>query len=375
MDPRPAPHVWPEGTPPFDAELRVASAAYLRGTGDHRYADARQWLKGAVLLSAALGAGGVALTAGGPARFALGYVAFVLLFAVLAINFMHDAVHGTLIGPPRVSPAAGRRLNAWIARAVTVPLGIEPAYWRVRHIAFHHPYANIEGRDLDLEENFFLCQTPFQTRRPHHRYQHLYWPLIAALSMPYIGWIYDWSDRLGKTPVARHRALPGVRGWLTFVGAKLAHFALMLALPVWALHGTGVGWGGVIAAYVFAQMCASCFVVGLLLGTHWADVAFYRAPDCEPLPHGWREHGLHTAVDWLPEPRWLAFWLGGLHRHATHHLFPTWHHRHCDALAALAAPIAARHGVPYRVLTYRELIAAQRRFLKQMGGATGTESE
>ncbi|WP_269766588.1 hypothetical protein [Burkholderia ubonensis] len=42
MDPRPATHVWPEGTPPFDTELRVASAAYLRGTGDHRYADARQ---------------------------------------------------------------------------------------------------------------------------------------------------------------------------------------------------------------------------------------------------------------------------------------------------------------------------------------------
>ncbi|WP_232470064.1 hypothetical protein [Burkholderia ubonensis] len=103
MDPRPATHVWPEGTPPFDTELRVASAAYLRGTGDHRYADARQWLKGALLLTAALGAGGVALTAGGPARFALGYVAFVLLFAVLAINFMHDAAHGTLIGPPRAT--------------------------------------------------------------------------------------------------------------------------------------------------------------------------------------------------------------------------------------------------------------------------------
>lgn len=370
MKVRSATKIWPEGTSAFDVDLRRMLTDYVCDKGEHRYADARQWLKSTVLLAGALGAGGFALSSAGPARFALGYLVSVMLFAVLAINVMHDASHGTLIGPPRVSPATGRRLNAWIARAITVPLGIEPAYWQVRHIAFHHPYANIEGRDLDLEENFFLCQTPFQTRRPHHRYQHLYWPVVAALSMPYVSWIYDWSDRLGKTPVARHRPLPGVRGWLIFAGSKLAHFTLMLALPAWMLHGVNLGWGVILAIYVLAQMSASCFVVGLLLGTHWADVAFYRAPDCEPMPHGWREHGLRTAVDWLPRPRWLSFWLGGLHRHATHHLFPTWHHRHCDALAALAAPIAARHGVPYRVLTYRELVAAQQRFLKQMGGAS-----
>ncbi|WP_059412913.1 fatty acid desaturase family protein [Cupriavidus basilensis] len=358
---------WPTGESAFDIALREAAGAYLREAGDHRYANARHWMKGAVLLAAAAGSGALALTADGSMRFMVSYIACVMLFALLAVNVLHDAAHGTLVDPMRTSRAASRHWQALIARVAALPLGIEPAYWRVRHVEFHHPYANIEGRDLDMEENFFLCQTPFQKRRAHHRCQHLYWPLIAALSMPYVGWVYDWSDRLGLTPVGKRRALRGAGGWLLFVATKLAHFALMLVLPAWILSRMGIGWSAALGTYVVAQMAASCLVVGLLLGTHWADVAFYREPPGGTMPHGRREHGLYTAVDWLPRPRWIGFWLGGLHRHATHHLFPSWHHRHCDALAALAAPIAARHGLPYRVLTYRELIAAQQRFLKRMG--------
>lgn len=361
--------LWPVRESEFSAELREAARGYLRDAGDHRFANATQWIKGGALCVAACGVAAFALSAQGMGCFATGYFGFVMLMALLAVNVMHDAAHGALFDPARSSAATAHRLHAWFARAITLPLGIEPEYWRVRHVQFHHAFANIEGCDLDLEESFFLCQTPFQTRRQHHRYQYMYWPLIAALSMPYIGWVYDWSDRLGLTPVGVRSSLQGARGWSVFVGTKLAHFALMLVLPAWALHHAGIGWGAVVGVYVVSQMLASCFIVGMLLGTHWADVAFYREPRGMTMPHGWREHGLLTAVDWVPNPRWLGYWFGGLHRHATHHLFPTWHHRHYDRLAILIAPIAARHRLPFRELTHRELVAAQRRFLKEMGGA------
>ncbi|HKT26745.1 fatty acid desaturase family protein [Dyella sp.] len=362
-------HIWPKHESSFSAELRNAALAYLRDTGDHRFANARQWLKVGILCVAACGAVMVAISAKNRWVFAAGYAGFVMLVALLGINVMHDAAHGALFDPARFSVVTARRLHAWLSRAITLPLGVEAEYWRVRHVEFHHAFTNIARLDLDLEESFLIRQAPFQNRQRHHRYQHMYWPLLAGFGMFYVGWVLDWSDRLGKTPVRARSSLQGGRGWMVFMGTKLAHVTLMLALPAWAVHHAGISWGVVISAYVASQMLASYFIIGMLIGTHWAGVSFYREPQGTTMPHGWREHGLFTAVDWVPNPRWLGYWLGGLHRHATHHLFPTWHHRHYERLAALIAPIAAQHGLPFRELAHHELMAAQWNFLKEMGQA------
>lgn len=364
-----APRVWPARESKFNAELREAARAYLQHARDHRFADTAYWLKSGALCVAACSAAALALSARTAWGFVANYFGYVMLATLIAVNAGHDIAHGTLFDPARVSSPTARRLHAWLGRAVALPLGIDSEYWRVRHVEFHHAFTNIAGLDLDLEEGFLLCQTPFQASRRHHRYQHLYWPLLVCLGMFYVGWLLDWRDRLGMTPVGARSSLQGARGWMVFIGTKLAHFMLMLALPAWAVHHAGIGGGVVVAAYVASQMAASCFMVGLLTGTHWAGVSFYREPKNAPMPHGWREHGLLTAVDWLPRPRWLGYWLGGLHRHATHHLFPTWHHRHYERLAALIAPIAARHGLPFRELTHRELTALERQFLREMGRA------
>lgn len=354
----------------FGEQLRREAQGYLHAAGEHRFADARQWIKAAILLGAAFPAAWISLHAQSRLSFVASYVAFVMLVALMAVNFMHDAAHRALIAPGSRYPQIMLGVQRLLARLITIPLGIDSDFWMVRHVRHHHAYANVEGYDLDLEESFFLCQTPFQKQRPHHRFQHIYWPVIAALSMLYINWAYDWSDRLNKTPVGRSGVLEGAWGWTVFVAAKLAHFGLMIALPIWLVNGGG--WPTVLAAYVIAQLCASCFIVALLLGTHWAQVEFFPSPDAGQMAHGWHEHALLTAVDWVPEPRWLGYWFGGLHRHATHHLFPTWHHRHYDALAVMVARVARQHGLSYRELSHRQLFAAQWRFLREMGGAGGS---
>jgi linoleoyl-CoA desaturase len=254
-----------------------------------------------------------------------------------------------------------------VGRVVTLPLGVDPDYWRTRHVDYHHVYANVEHYDLDTEENGFFRQTPFQRWRPHMRYQHLYWPLIAALSLPYIAWIFDWSDRLDKTPLREKRVLAGRGGWTLFVLCKLAHLALVLVVPLIVGHLHGIGWGWVLLAYALSQMCASLLVVFLLLGTHWAQAEFYPAPTGDSMPQGWYRHNFATACDWQPEPRWLEHLTGGLNYHLTHHLFPGWNHRHYPALAAAVAEVAQRHGMAYRCIGYRELLAQQQRFLRRMG--------
>ena len=342
----------------FRKELKERVEHTLASANTHRHAN---WVTGfkafliAVLAAAAFAS---ALQATSGWRFALPYIAFLFLAMLLAMNSLHDAAHGALF--------KRRWPNRLAMRVVSLPIGIDTDFWTIRHVHFHHTYANVEGYDLDIEPNPFLRQTPFHAWAPQYRYQHVYWPMVAALSLPYLNWYGDWADRLGRTPVLAHSTWQGWRGWIVFLAAKAAHVALVLGLPIWALHDNGIAWPVVVACYLAGQMLASCVLVALILGTHWAEVEFFEPGD-GTLPHDWYEHAFLTACDWSPRPQALDHLVGGLNYHLTHHLFPTYSHRHYRLLAPVVAEVAARHGLRYRVLGYSQLIASQQAFLKAMG--------
>ena len=190
---------------------------------------------------------------------------------------------------------------------------------------------------------------------------------IAALSLPYIALVFDWSDRLGKTPLVTKDVLPGRKGWAMFIAGKLCHLLLVLVIPLVVAQQNGIGWQTVLIAYLISQMLASLLVVFLLLGTHWAQAEFYAVPAGSQMPQGWYRHNFATACDWETSPKSLHHLTGGLNYHLTHHLFPGWNHRHYPALAAILAETAARHGMDYRCIGYRELLRQQQRFLRAMG--------
>lgn len=342
----------------FAVELRVAAKALIEDIDDHRYGNFLTALKAFVLAMLSAGLFVASLRAENALLFITLYAGFFIVSVLLSVNTMHDAAHGALF--------RSRTLNALTARIVTIPLGIEPVYWQARHVRYHHPNANIEHFDLDTAANRFLRQTPFQPWSPQFRLQHLYWPVIAGLSMPYIGWVYDWSDRFGLTPLANDRLLRGGRGWTLFLVSKLMHFGMFVVMPLTIVEPT-IGYGAVIAAYVLGQTMASCLLLTLILGTHWADTNFYDVSDGKQLPHSRHEHPFLTCCDWSPRRPVLGALMGGLNLHLTHHLFPTFSHRHYPALARIVGRLAARHGLPYRCLTYRELLRAQQSFLKSMG--------
>ena len=354
------PHYLPSSHSPFSTELRREVAAYLASRQDHRFGNAATWLKAGSLLAIACVLFVLCFRAHSPATFFASYVGMFLAAVMLSVNSMHDASHGAL--------SKSKWLNTFVMRAVTLPLGIEPAYWQARHVRYHHVYPNIEHHDLDTEANVFLRQTPFQAWHPHFRFQHLYWPAIAALSLPYINWIYDWSDRLGTTPLAQDGLLPGARGWALFIASKLVHFGVFLVLPL-VLLGPTVGYGTVFAAYLAGQMLASSILLMLILGTHWAETEFYLLPADGRLPHTRDEHAFLTCCDWITRPTFIGAWLGGLNHHLTHHLFPGHGHRHYRAIAPIVERLARQHGLPYRAIGYAELLSSQQRFLRKMGQA------
>ncbi|MBC3219776.1 fatty acid desaturase family protein [Serratia fonticola] len=348
-----------DGEQAFHRELKRRAHAYLSGRNDHRFADVARWVKAIVLLLLCVGFYLLSLMQQQGLAFMLCYFAFVMMGMLLNVNVNHDASHNAFARTPWVNRLAGR--------LVTIPLGVDPDYWRTRHVSYHHVYANVEHYDLDTEENGFFRQTPFQQWRAHMRYQHLYWPLIAALSLPYIALVFDWSDRLGKTPLATEGVLAGRKGWAVFIASKLCHIVVVLVIPLVVCQQHGIGWQTVLIAYLLSQMLASLLVVFLLLGTHWAQAEFYAVPEGGQMPQGWYRHNFATACDWETSPKWLHHLTGGLNYHLTHHLFPGWNHRHYPALAAILAELAPRYAMDYRCIGYRELLQQQQRFLRTMG--------
>ncbi|ELQ6019204.1 acyl-CoA desaturase [Cronobacter turicensis] len=344
--------------PALHKAFRTACRHYLTTQQEHRFADKGMWAKLAFLALCCAACYLLSLTASAAMGFAFWYFGFIFFAMLLVVNVLHDASHNAFC---RTGAA-----NAWLGRAISLPLGLDADSWQVRHVQFHHPYTNIQDYDPDIDENGVLCQTPFQRWKPFMRAQYLYWPLVAALTFPWYGWWMDWRDRLGNTPFTRHLPHPGARGVALFLLLKIGHFMLALGIPALALAGTR-SWAAVLAVYLVSQMLVSGMFVSLLIGTHWAKGHFYPTPEDNVMPNSPYRHAFATTFDWRTQPRQIGYWLGGLNLHLTHHLFPDWSHRHFPALSAIIAEVAREHGLPYPLLSVRDLLRLQRQHLIRMG--------
>ncbi|SEM48818.1 linoleoyl-CoA desaturase [Pseudomonas sp. ok272] len=338
--------------------LMQAANDYLAAHRDHRFADAGMIVKLGLLVLAGAGFYGMSLQQSTGWGYFGYYLGFIFTAMLITVNVVHDASHNAFF--------KRRWANRWLNVMVSIPLGLDPDCWRVRHVIFHHGHNNVEGYDLDIEPNGVLRQTPFQRWKPFMRVQRFYWPLVAAMTFPYYIWLFDWLDRAGQTPVTRRMAQHGVRGWGLFVLGKGLHLTLALLIPLWVLPPT-LSALDIVLVYLVSQMLSSLLFVMLIIGTHWAKAKFYRAPYSGELPHGRYHHVFATTIDWQTTPRWLGYWVGGANLHLTHHLFPHWSHRHYPALSQIISEVAPRFGLAYQRIGPREMLRLQQRFLSAMG--------
>ncbi|WP_338629104.1 acyl-CoA desaturase [Yersinia intermedia] len=338
--------------------LMQATQYYLARHQDHRFADG--WMIGKMLLLAliCLGCYGVSLQQHDTTVFFFSYLGFIFSGMLLTVNVIHDASHNAFF--------RARWANALINRLVAIPLGLDPDCWRVRHVIFHHTHTNIADYDPDIDENGVLRQTPFQRWKPFMRVQHLYWPLVAAMTFPWYIWLVDWLDRAGQTRVTPRMAQQGVSGWSIFLFSKGAHFLLVLGVPYWLLSEK-MSFAILLAIYLLCQMFSSLLFVMLIVGTHWAKATFFQAPEQGGMLHSGYQHVFATTFDWHTRPHWVGYWLGGANLHLTHHLFPHWNHRHYPALSRIISEVATDFGMNYQNLSLWDLLTLQHRFLRTMG--------
>ncbi|HWA92860.1 MAG TPA: acyl-CoA desaturase [Rhizomicrobium sp.] len=282
------------------------------------------------------------------------YGVCALLFA---INIGHDAAHIAVTG--------SRRLDSAIQRLVFIPIGIDGYLWQMRHLGSHHVFPNVNGCDIDIDENPFLRLSPNHAPKRWQRRQHLYAVPVYMLTLLHsIFWgdfVYLRKRSLANMHDIRHHPLDIA----SFVAAKLAYLAITLLVPMLVLP---FAWWQVLIGYVAMTAAMSLLFIFLLVGTHFSDAASFPKPQADgTLPTTWAEHAVASSVDWAPESRIAIFISGGANAHAAHHLFPRLSHTHARAVTRIVRETAREFGVAYHETGFREMLRGHFRHLKALG--------
>jgi linoleoyl-CoA desaturase len=346
---------------PFQIDLRRRAAGHFEGAARSRHGGRAMAVKSAVLLGWLAGSWALLMFADVNAWQAV-LLSLSVGFAMAGVGFsvMHDANHG--------GTTSSRWLNDLMGFTLDI-LGASSFLWRRKHNLLHHTYTNIAGLDGDIEAGSpFLRLAPWQPRRGHHRFQHLYVWLLYGL-FPLQWWFVDDARELVTGRIAGHE-FPRARGRdLFFALAGKAIFlgwAFVLPAvlhPTWALIPL---WG--LAIFTLGNVLAAVFQLAHCVG----EAEFV---DRGAAPADWAEHQVSTTVDFARGNTLLGWYLGGLNFQVEHHLFPRVCHLHYPALSRIVEETCRAHGVRYRSEpTLGSALAANFRWLRRMGAATSAGS-
>jgi linoleoyl-CoA desaturase len=342
----------------FHRVLKERVGLYFLRTGKSPRADRSILIKAIVFGGLIIGSYALVLAHPFP-NWTLLPLAFVFGVAslLMAINIGHDAAHHVLF--------RSRFWNNFVQTVSFSLLGVSAYLWQMRHTKSHHIFPNVNGCDIDIDENPFLRLSPNQPWRRRHRYQHLYAPLayigVALHTVLWQDFVYLFKKRLANMADITHPP----HQYVIFALCKAFYFGVVLAIPMSVLP---LPWWEVLLGYLAMKAVASLVFVFLLIGTHFSDAAEFPAVAADgSLGHSWAVHNLVTACDWAPHSRLAHFFVGGVNAHASHHLFPRVSHAHYRAIARIIEDTAVEFGMPYHKLTLLGIIRSHFRFLWNMG--------
>lgn len=339
----------------FMRELRQIAAPLL---ADPRRLRRGRWLlhgKATVWFAAFALSYGLLLHSPAGGAGLLGLAAAAAFAALmLAISAGHDAAHGAFFANPRA--------NRSLVIATFTLLGVDGNLWQRRHNGSHHPFPNVSGCDVDIDQNPVLRLSPHHPRRSWQCWQHLYAPLAYALVQLHSILIGDAIYFFRRRVANIQRKDLSTCDAAIFVGTKIAYVLLAIGLPMAVLDRPG--WQ-IIAAWFAITMLTSLVFVVLLVGTHFVEATAHPVvADDGTISGSWAAHQLATSLDWNPRSRFATALSGGANLHAAHHLFPRVSHVHYRALTPLIRAAALRHALPYNNASFLSMIRSHFRFLR-----------
>jgi linoleoyl-CoA desaturase len=318
-------------------------------------ADRTMWVKIAVGLAILVGAW-IALYTFKPGswKFLALYILGGLAQTFLLLNIAHDSNHNAISSRPGVN----KTLNY-----VFDLCGISSYMWRFLHHRGHHSCVNIHEEDDAISGRGIFRFTPFETRTPLHRFQHIYALFFYALfSLEYV-FVKDFECFFSPSHEYLKRTKHPLREYVILFAGKGLYLIYMLVLPVIVLRESPLQVAG---AFLLVHLIVGLSVTLVFQTTHTIDSTYF------PSDRGEFDNGVYhifaTTADYATENPLVGWLTGGLNHHIVHHLCPFVCHTHYAPLTRIVKETAEEFGVPYRQNpTMTRAIRHHLILLKQLG--------
>lgn len=284
------------------------------------------------------------------------FLIFQLSGLLIGFSLGHDASHNTAF--------RNKKANQILHFFSFITVGIDPLLWGLRHIRSHHLYANVEGSDIDIDENPFLRLAPCHEKKSFHRFQHIYAPFVYMLALLHSVFIGDWIYLFNKKYEWMREGVNKAELYFRFSTFKIIYFSLVLILPI-LFSSTNASF--IIITYLTTSAFTSLLFVVMLVGTHFFEEALYPDISDDLLNDSWAVHQLKTSCDWNANNYFAQFLSGGANCHAAHHLFPNLCHTSYSSINPIIEKETLRFNLPYQNKTLLKMMQSHFKHLKAMG--------
>jgi len=267
-------------------------------------------------------------------KFVALYVLGGLAQTFLLLNIAHDSNHNAI---------SSRSLVNKTLNYVFDLCGISSYMWRILHHRGHHSCINLHGEDDALSGRGIFRFTPYESRLPWHRFQHIYALFVYALfSLDYV-FFRDFQCFFFPTHEYLRRTRHPLREYIILFAGKGFYLTYMLVLPMMVLRKSPLLVAG---AFLLVNLIVGLSVTLVFQSTHTVDSTYF------PSERGEFDNGVYhifaTTADYATENPLVGWLVGGLNHHIVHHLCPYVCHTHYAALTRIVKETAEEFGVSYR---------------------------
>lgn len=345
------------GNPLFYASLKKAVDQYFKQNGKRKTGNIRLYSKTIVLIGMAVFLYVVLLTHAIPVlpmitlSLLLGFI-----LACVGFNVMHDANHGSYSSRNWVNEVLGLTLNA---------LGGNSFIWKQKHNIIHHTFTNIDGMDDDIAKSPFIRMCGSQPWVPAHRLQHLYTPILYALSSMIWILFQDFEKyfrrRILDRPFTKMSPAQHAIFWLS----KLLYLFFYIVLPVMLM-----GWQSWLVFFLALNMGLGFTLSIVFQLAHVVEETQFESTGgaSKQIENEWAVHQVITTANFSVDSRIISWFAGGLNYQIEHHLFPRISHIHYAAISKLVRKECAAFNLPYNCMpTFQAAVNSHFRFIKTLG--------
>lgn len=280
-----------------------------------------------------------------------------LVSACIGFNVMHDANHGCYSENEKVNNLLGLTLNA---------LGGNNFIWKYKHNIIHHTYPNVDGMDDDIAKSPFIRMCSTQKWVPAHRFQHIYTPILYAISSVLWVLFQDFEKyfkrKVNNTAMAEMKTTDHVVFWIS----KVLYVFFYIVLPVIMM-----GWAnGLIFFLSLHAGLGFTLAIVFQLAHVVEETEFEFAPmdGITKIENEWAIHQVKTTSDFSPSSRIVSWLVGGLNYQVEHHLFPRISHIHYPALSKIVKEQCGLFNIQYNCIpSLRQAIVSHFRLIKLLG--------